>query len=213
MSVAKQPYRGRSFASMSFEAEIQHLVETIDVRLFQALSPGIGLGDLRTARQAASVCTATPVSQTARQETAVANVVTAAPTSVNRVNVASTTVKTPSGVKGSPWEKFFLAWSLDFFFVASCLVMVLAAACALFVYQHGIPETPLNLPPLRWLAAVSPVKVLAAVYAVFIGYAAIFRVLAGRTIGEASLGLVRKAQVLEALKKAHLAPLPDSRKR
>lgn len=90
----------------------------------------------------------------------------------------------PSGPRILTWEKRLVAWSLDFLFVASSLVVCLALALLLAAMRAGNPDDWWTLKPIRWLGLFRPYEVLGGVYGSFFGYYALFRILAGKTLGE-----------------------------
>jgi hypothetical protein len=85
------------------------------------------------------------------------------------------------------FEKRLVAWSLDFFFVALTLAVLLALITVATAVRSGGGEDVFQLPPVQWLMGVNPLELVAGVYALFFAYVLLFKTVAGVTLGESLL--------------------------
>jgi len=184
------------------------LTESLDVQTFTALSPGIGLGELRPAaglpqRDAYGVRMRTPVAPSPARpflssQTEGTNPVHKAWSDLPAVAHAGAVSsgkgrlakakRTPAPASRT-FSRCILAWGIDFLFVAVSLAAALALAELLVAIRTGETGSWLALAPMQWLAGQSPVTVVGGVYGMFAAYTLLFKLLAGRTFGESLLGL------------------------
>ena len=186
-------------------ADLKALIQAIDKLEFKALSPGLGLGQVRPAGLHKSRPLSGPPSQglatPATQPSAVAMtsgqpapaVSTHRPSSPLLQAARSRAAGGVGGQAAQPLReaglgRLVLAWSLDLLFVALALFGSLALAFAAHAWR-GDSASWLAGRPVQWLLSLNPMISLAAVYALFLVYALFFRMLVGRTCGETLLGL------------------------
>ncbi len=149
---------------------------------FTALSVGIGIGALRPPGPAPSA----------------RNVVNKAPGDSQVTRAIPQVADAPQvrgqapRVKGLGFSHRILAYGLDFFFVALTLAVALALATVLSAVRTGETENWLATKPIQWLAGLNPFAIVGGVYGAFFAYALVFKVLAGKTVGEGLLGVSRK---------------------
>jgi hypothetical protein len=95
------------------------------------------------------------------------------------------------------------AYSFDFILVCATLVTGLLCAAVWQAAETGLDPTTDwdSLAPVQWLSGFEVVEILGGVYAIFLAYTILFKAVAGWTVGESLLSLVRKAP-----KKRDLAP-------
>jgi hypothetical protein len=91
-----------------------------------------------------------------------------------------------------PFELRLVAWSVDFAFVVACVGLAMALAAILAAARSGdgaglLARDWLALAPVQWLAAFPPHYILGGVYAVYLLYHLVFKLLAGTTMGETLL--------------------------
>ena len=86
----------------------------------------------------------------------------------------------------------YVAWALDFFFVVITLAITIVALTAVSMVRGGVGSW-IEQKPIQWLARTNPVAILCLVYIVFLVYFLFFRILVGRTFGEAMLGTSTKS--------------------
>ena len=63
-------------------------------------------------------------------------------------------------------------------------MLAIASSVLLTTWRHGEPDNWLDLKQLKWLSGLSPVVVLASVYGLYLVYSVLFKLVAGRTLGE-----------------------------
>ncbi len=149
---------------------------------FTALSVGIGIGDLRPPGpppSARNVVNKGPV---------IPRVTHAIPQVADAPQVRGQLPR----VRGRGFSYRILAYGLDFFFVALTLAVALALATVLSAVRTGETENWLAAKPIQWLAGLNPFAIVGGVYGAFFAYALVFKVLAGKTVGEGLLGVSRK---------------------
>lgn len=88
-----------------------------------------------------------------------------------------------------------VAYSFDFILVSATLVTGLLCAAVWQAAETGLDPTTdwYSLAPVQWLSGFEVVEILVGVYAVFLAYTILFKAVAGWTVGESLLRLVRRA--------------------
>lgn len=171
MSSAKMPH------AWGQAHELRSWAESIDAKTFTALSPGLGLGELKPT----STLTAP-----ARPATSVTLPQVTARGLVDKAERALPTrpSKSPDLKPRLAFERKCIAWAVDFLFVTSSLGLAVAVATAVAAMRADAGTSLLDLSPVTWLAAFAPYQILIGVYAVFLVYGIAFRFSLGRTFGE-----------------------------
>lgn len=160
-------------------------------KVFVALSPGLGLGEPRAKIE--------PVPSKLTKRSGLASIwpdeTSGAPaaTAVARPASASPKRRPQSPRPPSRWRQGS-AYALDFFIVVGSVALCLVAA-SLGMRTQGDPGKGAWAFSLKffdpltwsWLRAIPVYQVLLGVYAVFFVYLLIFRLLVGRTLGQALL--------------------------
>ena len=154
---------------------------------FQALSVGIGLGELRPPGK-------TPVTRVA--PSLVHKVEAFEPEPLLALDAmakarAPERQLNPKGPRRG-WSVKLMAYGLDFFFVALTLVVALGLATVLSAVRTGETENWMATKPIQWLAGLNPYLIIGGVYGVFFAYTLVFKLLAGKTCGETLLGVESK---------------------
>lgn len=105
-------------------------------------------------------------------------------------------VETVIGRQARRWENRILAFTIDFMMVLLCLIVAGVFASLLSLYKSGAGFTQLlqgsgtlsqwqEFPVVKLLAHTNPLYVLAAVYGAVFLYVVLFKVMRGRTLGQA----------------------------
>lgn len=177
--------------------DLRDFAETLDLTAFKALSSGIGIG--KTKELAAPAQALPRKAEMPRSELPRPQVVQGGSSGEARKGKA---LKPSKGAKASraaqapaaghagmrlSLERRLFAWGLDFFFVALSLAVLLAIFTVLAAVRSGASGDPFALAPVQWLFGLKPLEVLAAVYGLFFAYVLLFKVVAGRTLGESLL--------------------------
>lgn len=179
--------------------ELQELADGLDKDAFKALSPGIGLGNVR------------PKGAAPRQHIPVSSQVTQGESDLSRVTVVpAASVATSAPRKASATDapapqkrkfgfaKRILALGIDFLFVATSVCTALAIAAIFAAANSGGEIHWTALAPVEWIAAFSPLEILAGVYGTFAAYWLLFRLLVGGTLGESMLMRRKRSAKMQA---------------
>lgn len=155
---------------------------------FTALSVGIGIGDLKSPSLGGQrVAKGGP-----GPDVSVVHKVAMPPMAPLQVAEPQGKALAKPQIKGRGFSHRILAYGLDFFFVALTLAVALALATLLSAVRTGETDNWLATKPIQWLASLNPYTIVGGVYAAFFAYALVFKVLAGKTVGEGLLGVSRK---------------------
>jgi hypothetical protein len=178
---------------------------------FVALSHGIGLGEPRakTAREAPKPKRGLPAALAVGSAPKAASQPSRATDAVTAFSPAAAfppDAPAPASTKAPrrlTVARRLVAYSFDFILVCATLVTGLVCAAVWQAAETGLDPTTdwYSLAPVQWLSGFEVFEILVGVYAVFLAYALLFKAVAGWTLGESLLSLVRKAP-----KKRDLAP-------
>ena len=172
--------------------DLDRLMETIDAQGFTALSNGLGLGETRPA-QASKPVAPKPVAPTHGQIWADGYRPEIGPEPKAKPVPVATMPRPEAPRASGGFSRRVLAYGLDFLFVAMSLGVALALATLLTAVRTGETDNLLGTGPVQWVAGANPYVLLAGVYAAFLAYGLLFKVLAGRTFGETLLRLRPRA--------------------
>lgn len=180
----------RSSSSRRVYGDLRQLAEDLQLNDFTALSVGIGIGQAK------------PKTRFAPPVRPMATVAAKAPVVYQEPIVRHEQPRpaAPQNRSKLPFELRLVAWGLDLLFVALAALTALALATLLAAMRGGQPPITadewLAVRPVQWLAGLSIYAVLGGLYGIYGLYIGLFKIVAGRTLGESlffRLRLVRKA--------------------
>jgi hypothetical protein len=180
--------------------DLRQLADELQVGDFSALSAGIGIGKTKArspscpapeVRRASVERFPTPPKAAGNDGGPVAR--------VGDPSAGRSAADAPRPSRVLPIELKLVAWGTDLLFVALMTATALALAALLAAMRGG--DAPLTIDewlavrPVQWLAGLSVYAALGGLYGIYGGYMLLFKVVAGRTLGESlflRFSLVRK---------------------
>lgn len=194
-------------AAWAADYDLMAFAESLDIKSFTALSQGLGLGELRPVGKKETrgmpvmrepdlpIATPMPLQQTRANIVDKAQLAHVGAEARSPIGGVAETAPAPRAIsRRLSFERRLMAWSVDFLFVTSSLAMALSVVTAIAAARAAADTSILELRPVTWLAAFSPLQILGGVYAIYLVYNLTFKFAVGRTFGESLMGLAHKAK-------------------
>lgn len=173
----------RSSSSRRVYGDLRQLAEDLQLGDFTALSVGIGIGQTQARTRL------TPPQAMATAAARMPQVFAAGPSfPAPALNVSNPPSSRSAPAGKIPFELRLVAWGLDLMFVALAAFTALALATLLAAMRGGQPPMTADewmaVRPMQWLASLPIYAWLGGLYGIYGAYMALFKIVAGRTLGE-----------------------------
>lgn len=215
---------------------MRELAENLDFRGFQALSPGLGLGELKAvdkpnfvSRDPAGALLEGPATGASPHRASpmmTSGIPAVSPGDISNPRSEGVSAQAPTNqvskrppagggrVGKSPrgvlrFMRLAYAWSIDLSLVVICLGIALVCAAAALSVGEGKEDFWFDGGPIAWMLSFEIWEACGIVGAVFLMYLAVFKLLAGRTFGESLAGSKREVLSVAESKsdrKGNMAP-------